>query len=54
MLGLGEILTRAGVYKYNAEKTGSNIIFPIIMSLLERISSGEEDGKFREENQDFK
>ena len=33
---------------------GSNIIFLIILRLLGRISSGEEDGNFGKENQDFK
>ena len=33
---------------------GSNIIFPIIFRLLGRISSGEENGNFGEENQDLK
>ena len=39
----------------NIEKwdKGSNIIFPIILRLLGRISSGEEDGHFWEENQDL-
>ena len=45
--------------EYNVVKRekGSNIIFPIILRLLGRISSGEEgmgDGNFWEENQDLK
>ena len=38
---------------YNVKK-GSNIIFPIILGLLGRISSWEGDGNVRVENQDFK
>ena len=39
--------------EYNVEKRqrGSNVIFPVILRLLGRISIGEEDGNFREENQ---
>ena len=38
--------------EHNVEKMerGSNIIFPIILRLLGRISSGEEDGNVLEEN----
>ena len=32
----------------------SNIFFPIILRVLRRISSGEEDGNFGEENRDLK
>ena len=42
--------------KYNLKKRDreSNIIFPMILRLLGRISSGEDDRNFGEENQDFK
>ena len=42
--------------EYNVEKRerGINIIFPIMLRLLGRLSSGEEDENFGEENHDFK
>ena len=42
--------------EYNVEKRErvSNIIISIILRLLGRISSWEEDGNFGEENDDFK
>ena len=42
--------------EYNVEirERGSNIIFPIILKLLGRISSEKVNGNFGEENQDKK
>ena len=39
---------------WKKKERGSNIIFLIILRLLGRISSGEEEGNFGKENQDFK
>ena len=43
-----------GRIKRGKMKTGSNIIFPVILRLLGRISSVEGDWNFGEENKDLK